>query len=230
MHSFAKFRKDWLLGTVCFYIIYLLMTIPHSKFPFYSKPFLLLPLIIILFSFKGTFQRSVLLGALFFSWVGDILLLFVETSPGFFIGGLASFLVAHIFYCILFASEMKLAKAKKYFSARVLIAILIYLVGFLSFLFPYLGALKIPVFIYAFVISMMLYMALLLAKYWTLPVTAFLVSGALSFVISDSLLAINKFYHPIPYSGFWIMLTYLYAQLALVYGWILQKSPEPVKR
>ncbi|MGH2565082.1 MAG: lysoplasmalogenase family protein [Ginsengibacter sp.] len=38
----------------------------------------------------------------------------------------------------------------------------------------------------------------------------------MSFVFSDSILALNKFYQPVPLSGLLIMATYLYAQWALV--------------
>jgi uncharacterized membrane protein YhhN len=45
-----------------------------------------------------------------------------------------------------------------------------------------------------------------------------LFSGALLFVMSDSLLAINKFVHPIPEAGFLIMSTYILAQYFIVQG------------
>jgi uncharacterized membrane protein YhhN len=45
-----------------------------------------------------------------------------------------------------------------------------------------------------------------------------MVLGALLFVISDSLLAINKFYQDIPLAGVLIMLTYGLAQLFIMEG------------
>jgi len=44
------------------------------------------------------------------------------------------------------------------------------------------------------------------------------VVGALFFVLSDSLLAINRFKMAIPQAGTWIMLTYLIAQFLIVRG------------
>jgi len=42
--------------------------------------------------------------------------------------------------------------------------------------------------------------------------------GAILFVVSDSLLALNKFYVAINYAGIIVMLTYGLAQLFIVYG------------
>jgi uncharacterized membrane protein YhhN len=40
--------------------------------------------------------------------------------------------------------------------------------------------------------------------------------GALLFVISDSLLALGKFKYAIPGNSFWVMSTYIMAQLVLI--------------
>ena len=45
-----------------------------------------------------------------------------------------------------------------------------------------------------------------------------MMTGALLFVISDSSLAINKFYIPFEYAGIIIMLTYALAQLFIIEG------------
>jgi uncharacterized membrane protein YhhN len=42
--------------------------------------------------------------------------------------------------------------------------------------------------------------------------------GALLFIISDSILAVNKFYSSFNYAGILIMLTYALAQLFIVMG------------
>jgi hypothetical protein len=41
--------------------------------------------------------------------------------------------------------------------------------------------------------------------------------------MSDSLLAVNKFYQPLAYAGVFIMLTYCLAQYLIVRGFIEQK-------
>jgi len=60
-------------------------------------------------------------------------------------------------------------------------------------LIPHLGGLTIPVIIYAVTISIMLYMAYLLSFYWPKPASIYLLTGAISFILSDSILAFDKF-------------------------------------
>jgi uncharacterized membrane protein YhhN len=46
----------------------------------------------------------------------------------------------------------------------------------------------------------------------------FIIAGALLFITSDSLLAINKFYSSFTNAGLYIMLTYAFAQYYIVKG------------
>jgi uncharacterized membrane protein YhhN len=46
----------------------------------------------------------------------------------------------------------------------------------------------------------------------------FALAGAVLFMISDSLLAINKFMNPLPQASLFIMLTYIAAQYLIVEG------------
>lgn len=186
-----------------------------AAFVFYLKPLLLLPLIVAVVISTNFKNKIILLAALVFSWIGDILLLFVFKDAIYFMLGLAAFLTAHIFYIVLFAKELRKANRKIEFK-KGLIAIAIYLSIMLLVLIPHLGTLTIPVIIYAFVISIRLYMAYLLSIHWVKSASIYLLTGAVSFILSDSILAFDKFYQPIPMSGFLIMATYLYAQWGLV--------------
>lgn len=183
---------------------------------FYLKPALLLSLIIAAFISTNFKNKIILVAALIFSWIGDTLLLFVFKDAMYFIAGLVAFLIAHIFYIILFTKELKRANGKIELRKAGLLLIAIYLIGLLLILIPHLGGLTIPVIIYAVVISTMLYMAYLLSIHLPKPASIYLLTGAISFILSDSVLAFNKFYQPLPMSGFLIMATYLYAQWALV--------------
>lgn len=194
-----------------------------SFFIFYLKPLLLLPLVAALIIYPRTALKNLLITALVFSWCGDILLLFSQRGKIYFILGLISFLAAHVFYILLFLKEIKITGKKFHFNAVGLLLIVTYLACFLYALLPHLGSLKIPVIIYALVISTMLFVAWQLSKYWPMPLSILLLTGALSFVLSDSILAINKFYQPIPLGGFFIMATYLYAQGALTISWLKKK-------
>lgn len=202
-------------------LIYLASSLLNlTQMTFYLKPLLLIPLMSISLLIPNFSNKKILFSALLFSWIGDILLLFVFKDSLFFIFGLIVFLTAHIFYVFLFIKELKITGGKFSFRKPGLLIVLVYMAIFLSLLIPHLGNLLIPVVIYSLVISAMLYTAFLLAPYFHKPSSALLLSGAISFVISDSILAFDKFYHPLPYAGFLIMLTYLYAQGALVWAFV----------
>jgi uncharacterized membrane protein YhhN len=185
---------------------------------FFIKPLLLIPLMIAAFRSLVFFNKKWLFYALTFSWLGDILLLFVIRDSLFFILGLVSFLIAHIFYIFLFFKELKRAGGKFHVKQPALTILALYIIAFYALLGPRLGDMQIPVIVYALVISFMLYLAYLLYPFWAKPSSFLIFTGALSFVLSDSLLAINKFYTPFPNAGFFIMATYLYAQGALVWA------------
>lgn len=157
-----------------------------------------------------------ILAALFFSWAGDIFLMFQDNSPDFFLFGLAAFLLAHIFY-IIFFHQVRTREGIKG-NLFLLIPVTVYYAGLIIWLSPYLGDMTLPVRIYGLVISFMLMLALHMSysKYKTAGKQ--LLTGAILFVISDSVLAINKFYQPFEYAGILIMLTYGLAQLFIVKG------------
>ena len=85
-------------------------------------------------------------------------------------------------------------------------------------LFPKLGPLKIPILIYATVITTMLYFAFKGSLKWTKKFGELILVGAIFFVGSDSILAFDKFYSPIPFNSFLIMSTYTLAQYFIVSG------------
>jgi uncharacterized membrane protein YhhN len=208
--------KSLLRISILLSVIYLSCILLNSAIlVFYLKPLLLLPLIVAVFISTNFANKFILFAALIFSWLGDILLLFVLKDAIYFILGLVAFLTAHIFYIVLFIKEIKKVNGKVEFK-KGLILIAIYLSILLLILIPHLGGLVIPVVVYAVVISAMLYMAYLLSFYWAKPASIYLLTGSFSFILSDSILAFNKFYHPIPMSDLLIMATYLYAQWALV--------------
>lgn len=188
-----------------------------------AKP-LLLPLLV-LAVFFGTPASSpyklLFCTALVFSWAGDIFLLFENSNALFFIFGLASFLTTHILYIVYFirtgiGNTPSLLKQQ----AWLVPAVLLYGAGLVWLLFPHLGTLKIPVLVYAAVICSMLLCSLHIYQRIPRIAAQLFTAGAILFVLSDSLLAINKFYQALPYGGIWVMLTYCAAQYCIVNGFI----------
>jgi uncharacterized membrane protein YhhN len=157
-----------------------------------------------------------ILAALFFSWVGDILLIFQERDPIFFLMGLSSFLLAHIFY-IIFFHNVRVKEAVRS-NVWLLLIVVIYYLGLITLLSPYLKDMKLPVRVYGIVISFMFLLAMHMYFIKNKIAGQWMVAGAVLFVISDSILAINKFYQPFKAADVLVMLTYGLAQLFIIEG------------
>lgn len=220
------FKKSWV---VIFWVILaadivaLLFgwTAPHFVLKTLLVPTLLVGL---LQHKKDTTQINwrVIMAGLVTAWAGDVLLLFSADMPKFFILGLICFLCTHLAY-ILYFSRYKKEQSNWFLKNPVTtFLVVVYSVALFAFLQPHLGGLMIPVVIYTLVISIMLLQALSVQP--NLPISAsskYFVTGAALFVLSDSLLAIDKFYHPFQLSGPLIMLTYGIAQLLIVWGAVI---------
>ncbi|RTY89110.1 lysoplasmalogenase [Flavobacterium sp. GT3R68] len=205
---------------IVFSVFYLcLILIGKVDIAWFLKPLPLPFLLISVYNFEKFPTKSWLFSALVFSWIGDIILMFAFKGELYFILGLISFLISHLLYIILFVKQGNTTRHRKNIIFWIaFILILLYLKNMLGFLYPKLGDLKIPVTIYALTISTMLLMALKGYFSWKKPENITILFGAIFFVMSDSILAINKFYEPLPYANFMIMMTYLIAQFAIVVG------------
>ncbi len=193
----------------------------YTTLHFITKP-LLMPLLIVwvAISQNPISGKALIVTGLFFSWFGDIFLLFENRNQFFFITGLVCFLTTHIFYSIYF---LKINSTKpSLLRKQPLFVILVVVYGFslVWFLFPFLNNLKIPVIIYAAVICNMLLCSLHVFFKAAPPANLLYVTGAIFFVCSDSVLAINKFYSPFAAAPALIMLTYCAAQFFIVKGYI----------
>lgn len=150
--------------------------------------------------------------ALVFSWFGDAFLLFQQVGSIYFMLGLGSFLLAHVFYIIRF----QCIKTNFSYTHIFLISTLFLLYGvlLLNFLWLGLGGFKAPVVVYALVLVSMAVSAVV----FTWQRTAFISIGAILFVVSDSLIAINKFWVHLPAGRVLIMGTYVLAQWLIITG------------
>jgi alkenylglycerophosphocholine/alkenylglycerophosphoethanolamine hydrolase len=146
---------------------------------------------------------------LLFSSLGDLLL---ELDRGqFFIYGLGAFFVAHLFYIKTLVPLHSLVKSK---NRQIFATVyLVYGVVNLTLIFPNLESLLIPVLLYMLVL-MLLGISTLLSHHSN----NWLILGGVFFVISDSLIGLNKFYTEIPFAPMFIMITYYFAQYSLFRG------------
>lgn len=174
------------------------------------KPFLI-PVLSYFYWGQASFRKIAILGALFFSFLGDVFLMGSGTL--FFLLGLLSFLGAHLCYMSVLWPLWK-PLAFKIKSIPILLYG-VYALGLLSFLWPVLEDLKIPVLIYALALCFHGVVSLSLAlaqgkRLWYLGLGVFL------FILSDSMIALNSFYFNADYFREWVMATYLSAQALII--------------
>lgn len=201
------------------FIYVILLLTENDTLTWYLKP-LLLPFLFFAVARSDSFEtKKWLLAALLFSWIGDCILMFADKGEQYFIFGLVAFLIAHILFIILFTKQKSahISFKKSLFWLGCLCAVL-YLAGMLWFLIPVLGDLTFPVTVYALIITIMLKMAMKGSFDWYGDSKYEVLLGAAFFVISDSILAINKFHSPIESASYSIMITYLIAQFCITDG------------
>lgn len=191
----------------------------NAALQYLSKP-LLMPVLTLYFYFNtkqnaGPFKKWVLF-ALFFSWAGDVLLMFQDIVSDFFLFGLSAFLLAHIFY-IFYFHEIRAREGAKT-RLVILIPIALYYAALIMWLTPFLDDMQMPVSIYGVIICFMLFFALQMLYIRNINAGKLFAAGALLFVISDSLLAVNKFFQTFSLAGTAVMLTYGLAQYLIVCG------------
>lgn len=163
--------------------------------------------------------------AFLFSWFGDMFLMFGDNGFLYFILGLLSFLVAQIVYIFLFLRTINLSgktpflKKKPYFLlAYIAYGLVVYIV-----LYNHLdNVLKIAVFVYMVALLSMSTMALNRFGNGHPISFSYVFIGSLLFVLSDTMIAINKFLILIPYEGILIMTSYISAQYLIMRGLLKQ--------
>jgi uncharacterized membrane protein YhhN len=192
-----------------------------------GKP-LLLPMLGLYYfiSTDADSRHTSVLTALFFSFVGDTLLMFVKYDELYFMLGLASFLLAHVFYIFSYRQHKNASHPDELQGVqRIRLAFPIVLAGsgLVVILYPTLGSMKIPVLLYALTIVIMVLNALFRFGRTSSSSFWFVFAGAVLFMISDSLIAINKFVTTIFIANFFIMSTYIVAQLFIVEGLLRHK-------
>ena len=167
-------------------------------------------------------ENKLYLAVLFFSFLGDVLLLF-DSQLNFMLG-LAAFLIAHIMLIKIVVGVLKKSSISQKIMAIIPFALIFS--GLLYLLKDNLGELLIPVIIYAFIITTFGVVSLL--NYFTeksVP-NLLLLGGATFFILSDSTLAINKFYQSESYFPVFIMITYVLAQYLICKFMIFEGKKE----
>ena len=169
----------------------------------------------------GSRGMRLLVCAQLFGWLGDVLLM--RSGFGFFVGGMAAFLMGHLFYITLFGG-----KSWKGFGMKVwlpALAVMAAIVCGLVVAIGIKGALLGPMLVYGMILMLLIFSGLagvirFGGPWW------WILSGALLFTFSDALIATGSF-DALPFAGkdFVIMLTYVVAQAFLAAGALRLERP-----
>ncbi len=183
------------------FILFEIFDKPVLKYVF--KPLttvLAISLTILLTGDKLTDYSLLILTGLVFSLVGDIFLMLPSNE---FVKGLASFLVARIFFTVSFVIGFG-----PYYEILILLPIIIIAMVFLFKVLPKTNKLKIPVLLYSLVLVIFLWQAT--GRFYYLGDTSALFTfiGAVLFVFSDSVLGYARFARNSIFSVITIHVTY----------------------
>jgi|GEM_PF-271112 len=144
--------------------------------------------------------------------IADTLLMIVEVNLLQY--GIVFFMITHILYLIAFSHNIKI----KPWNIMVMI---IQITAIVLFFFVVKGKTKgldIPVLMYMILISTMGFFALTHINRGKSSHVIFLVTGALLFMVSDIILAVNAFLYTIPHSTVLTWATYAPAQLLIAFS------------
>ena len=154
--------------------------------------------------------KWLIVAGLVFCLGGDV---FLMLPASYFIAGLISFLIGHLLYIAAFVSDGGFHLAPGW-----LIPLAAY--GFVMYrlLAPGLGRLKVPVIVYILAILVMAWQAL--ERWSALGTNGALLAaaGALLFVISDSVLAYDRFRNKFKAARIMVLATYWAAQWLIAYS------------
>ncbi|RKF03241.1 putative membrane protein YhhN [Tenacibaculum lutimaris] len=160
-----------------------------------------------------------LLSALFFSFWGDVFLLDKEK---FFVFGLGSFLVAHLVYIKITTDLLFKDLTVKIITSAIPFVLLF--VGLLGLIYGNLGDMLLPVIVYGITISTFGTAALLNYRQQKTTANSWLLLGAILFIASDSLIALNNFYTPKRLFDIAIIVLYIVSQYLIVKSIIVKEK------
>lgn len=226
--SMWRSREKWLIGVyICAALLNFFAEYTNWTWGiWFSKPLLMASLLVAWVGYPLPFTRFARLISVGFvcALMGDVFLMLVSSNLHppipFFILGLASFLFTHVSYLSAFLFLIKdkkgwvQQKKLRALPLMVLVALLLW------YIWPGLDTLKIPVFVYAMAIMSMAIGALNLRTLLSPSIWQLLFGAVLFFVLSDGLIAINKFRMSLGYGQILIMLTYIIAQAGIFFAGI----------
>lgn len=171
------------------------------------KP-LIIPSLLVLYVFSVQKRNNTYIAALIFSFLGDSFLMY--SGDIYFMIGLLSFLMAHFLFIKIVLKRIQNPKISTVLIS--MIPFLVLFIGLLGILYNSLDEKLVPVIIYGLTISLFGTVALVDYLNSRSQQSVPMLIGASIFIVSDSLLAINKFYVATKVFAVLVMVTYIVAQ------------------
>jgi uncharacterized membrane protein YhhN len=192
-----------------------------GKLEYLAKPAVMVCLFAWVYFETGLHGQMLWFGlGVLFSLAGDVFLMFPHER--WFLWGLVSFLLAHIAYLAGFQNEWRQVSM---WSLVLLAVLTVSAVRVMRRILSAMRAggqnrLRLPVVVYATVITAMLYAAMttLSNPAWGAGASLLVSAGAFLFYLSDLILAWNKFVNPIPNGRVFNIAAYHLGQMALIAG------------
>ncbi len=192
-----------------------------------TKP-MLMPAVMLMHVSVCGFRYPLVLAALAFGCVGDVLLMFISRRRVNFVLGLASFLVGHLLYvsAAFLCGLPQASFAAPYGPLRLVLSIAVMLVCCVSaylFLRPRMPKkLRIPCAVYIFVLTAMAFTMIFSCTGIAGSASLLRAIGGVLFMTSDMILACRVFgVLKGRRINFWVMLTYVAAQALIALGFAL---------
>jgi uncharacterized membrane protein YhhN len=192
-----------------------------------TKPLLLIWIGLYFYLNTGNIKKDKFIyKAFLFSWIGDMFLMVSHINGLFFYAGVGGFFLAQLNYIKVFTGNIKSDNKGLVFNKPAwLIPFAVYLAAMLYLILGGMKGVMIPIIIiYALSLISMSLFALNRKGLVSHKSYSLVFAGSVLFVISDSMIAINKFYSEFPLSSFLIMLTYFTAQYLIMLGLIEEQK------
>jgi uncharacterized membrane protein YhhN len=203
-------QKIWLYIFAAFAVLFIgLLPLEPYAGNFIIKAIPALSLAVPAFIAVSGSRGKLLFISLLFCAAADVAL---ELAGGkYFVVGLGLFLIAHIFFIITFSRDFKFQKPK----VPVIVLFVVYSAMMAFILTPWLEEMAIPVYVYMTALTLVgIFAALRSVK------NDFTLYGAIAFIVSDSVLAVNKFMFSFVAANYIIMITYYASLFLIVYGFL----------
>jgi uncharacterized membrane protein YhhN len=189
-----------------------------------AKTFII-PLLIWLYAshLKGAMKHfhRMIIAALIFSWGGDMLLQLSQFNETLFLAGVGSFLITQLIYLVMFFST-KGPNVLFFRRIYLLIPVAAYGILIIRYIADGLGDMLVPIIVYTVAILTMLLGALNRELKVNRQSYILVLLGAVLFILSDSLIMINRIKMPFDLARIIIMSTYITAQYLIAVGCLKQ--------